>query len=303
MTIPKLIFLVCILVCAGSSSDAQALDDATHKSTSTVSLTCEDLRQIYSAELSRLEPGEPPEGLGHILQKVGERVEQFFLNFPNTACKERVRLERFGYDGRIRDSAHREFSYLLLVHPDQVGIQIEEDRTDDRGRPLGLRNMIGFFVTSGFATSSIYLHPRHQQGSQFCYMGRQTSKQSSLVIAFAQKPEIGDFLTSYTDRHLKATPLLTRGMLWVDPDTFQIVRMRTDLLVSPAGCNLTSQSTQIWFSEIRFGANPTPLWLPQKVSVDLKCDGEEFRNQHLYSDYKLFTVESQDKIERPQVRN
>ena len=93
--------------------------------------------------------------------------------------------------------------------------------------------------------------------------------------------------------------LLGQGLAWVDPRTFQILRMRTDLLEPQPKIGLNGDTTEIYYDEHRFGTKAMSFWMPREVTVTLRFSGIAFRNTHRYSDYKLFSVESFEKREPP----
>ena len=41
------------------------------------------------------------------------------------------------------------------------------------------------------------------------------------------------------------------------------------------------------------------FWLPQQVTVAVDWNGKHFRNEHRYSEFKLFNVEATEKIRKP----
>ena len=59
---------------------------------SVVDLTPAEMRRVYP-ELKTLDPAVGQEDLGPILQKVGDQVEAFIRDFPNTASVEEVRKD------------------------------------------------------------------------------------------------------------------------------------------------------------------------------------------------------------------
>jgi hypothetical protein len=111
-------------------------------------------------------------------------------------------------------------------------------------------------------------------------------------------------LSRYTDTNASESALLlVQGIAWVDPDTFQIIRMRTNLLATDHPVALREQTTDIRFSEVRFDGVPQSFWLPFEVLVSWRVGGGiTYLNRHRYSDYRLFTVESYDKINQPQIK-
>jgi hypothetical protein len=268
---------------------------------SMVELTREELLQVYSADIRGLEFEENPAQCALILEKVGEKVEMFFRDFPKTLSKEQVRLERMDADGRVLNAITRNYSYSFS--PSNQGASWMEDRTESNGRPVDFSRIKGFFLANGRAGMSAFLHPIHQNGSRFRYLGRQASNPEAYLIAFAQKPEIGDYLGSYqSDTMAAPVPILYQGLVWVDPRTFQIVRMRTELLTPRNDIGLYRQTSDVWLGEVRFQSVPESYWLPREVVVTNVTLGSMSRCRHRYSDYQIFLVESQEKFELPKIK-
>ncbi len=268
---------------------------------SVIDLTHDELLQYYPSELRDLEFAEDTQKLGPLLKQIGERVERFFSDFPNTLSREQVRMERLDNQGRVADSVTR--SYYYSFSPDKTGLYWEEARTDSNGREVNT-SVQGFsFLTWGYAGMCMFFHPRHQFGSSFRYLGRQPSSNNAFVIAFAQKPESGDFMGSYSTATM-ITPalLLYQGLVWVDPVSCQIVRMRTDLLAPRGDVGLGRQTEEIWYSVVRFSSIDETFWLPQEVVVTSVSMGQTYRNRHRYTDYRVFTVAAKDKINTPTVK-
>ena len=87
-----------------------------------------------------------------------------------------------------------------------------------------------------------------------------------MLIAFAQDPRTAECLGSFT---MEGTTylLMFQGIAWVDPKTWQIVRMRTGLLGSSDGADSTGKYRRSEFTEVVFGKTGRSLWLPHEVVV------------------------------------
>jgi hypothetical protein len=195
-----------------------------------------------------------------------------------------------------------EFSYLILANSGKDGNTLLEDRRDKNGRTVEARQLAGFIMSSGHAGKSTYLHPAHQKNSRFRYLGRDESKHGAHVIAFVQKPEAEDYLAQYSDAN-GAPPvrILVEGFVWLDPENFQILRMRTDLLKAEVSTSLKETITDIRYEKVRFDRGGREFWLPKEINVSWELLNPQgwlwvYRNQHTYSDYHLFTVASDYKI-------
>ncbi|MBZ5515483.1 MAG: hypothetical protein LAN62_11730, partial [Acidobacteriia bacterium] len=270
-----------------------------------------------------------------LLKKVGEGVEAFFKNFPNTVSLEQVHQERLGKDGKVARALDQDFQYLLLASAEKWGLGIEEHRTTPKGEIAALSGLDqGLMLTAGFASASLLFHPANQDGVGFRYLGRQTSdgedanKSSGVqeilttsdgrklllkpngtwkdvkeelppgkgmhVIAFAQKPE----KARTTERFKTDTGsalVLVQGVAWIDPTTYQVVRLRTNLLAPQATVRLERQTTEIHYQQVPFKGMVAALWLPQEVTVTVDWKGRVYRNWHRYSDFKVFNVETKEQ--------
>jgi hypothetical protein len=78
----------------------------------------------------------------------------------------------------------------------------------------------------------------------------------------------------------------------VDASTYQIRRLRTDLLRPLPLIHLNRQTTDISFKEVSFTDVKSDVWLPHQVAVTVDWNGRVYRNWHTYSDFKLFNVEA-----------
>jgi VWFA-related protein len=200
-----------------------------------------------------------------------------------------------------------EYSYLILPGPVNAGAAWVEDRADKENRSVNSKEILGFMMSSGHAGKCLYLHPSHQANSYFRYLGREEKKPRAHVIAFAQKPESGDYLAQYSDEN-SSTPIrfLVQGFVWLDPDSYQILRMRTSLLLPERQTALKETITEISYEKVHFDRRGE-FWLPREINVSWEFQFTDrlnwvYRNQHLYSDYHLFTVDSDYKINQPEVR-
>jgi hypothetical protein len=315
--IRTLAFLILILRSpfTGIQSPAQVNEQSARlpKDKTVVDMTGEELLQYYPSELRNLKFTSDQSGMDVLLGRIGERVQAFFQDFSNTSSKENVVLQILNYNGGIDSSRIQEFRYLTLYHPQENRPLLEEYRTDTKNRPINAGIIADFFMTSGYACFSLNFHPVYRDTSRFRYLGRQTSPADSHVIAFAQKSEMGGLPVVYADRGTgKIFRFPVQGLAWIAPDTYQILRLRIDLVPSSSQSSIKEQTTEVQFSEVQFDDTSKKLWLPREVVVTTKIEFPQHliggartpairwvRNVHRYSDYKLFEVASDYKIAQP----
>lgn len=91
----------------------------------------------------------------------------------------------------------------------------------------------------------------------------------------------------------------SQGLAWIDSETYEIIRVRTDLLAPLLKVKLERTTTEIAYGEVYFKSVGRKLSLPRQVTVTVDWNGKHLLNQHRYSDFELFNVEATDKIGKP----
>ena len=168
--------------------------------------------------------------------------------------------------------------------------------TRDRLDSIGLAR--GYLVTSGYALSCISFSTVAQSQSRFRYLGEQkVDSRDTYVLTFAQQPGEATFTTVMRGTGATEVDMLTQGILWVDKNGFQIIRMRSDLLAPNKEIRLDQLTTEVTFGEVQLQDVPNLLWLPSHVEVYIEIGDQKFRNLHLYTNYRRYRVSA--KMESP----
>jgi hypothetical protein len=174
-----------------------------------------------------------------------------------------------------------------------------EYRTDMKGRPVDYQNLPNVpILTDGFATAPLeHFNPPNLTASRFRYFGRQTvDGKETDVVGLAEIPgEYGGPAEFGLKNHEVA--LLVRGLAWIDPTTYEILRIRTWLLAPRPGVGLEALVTLVEYAAVHLPEISTTFRLPAtvivtSVMVDVSLKRHQFRNVHRYADYKLFRVAS-----------
>lgn len=266
-----------------------------------VDMTSDELIRAYPRECADLALDDNQEELPALLWEAAERVKALVRDIPNTTSREQVRRERLRNKLTVDDTSTRTYNYLVLS---SMSGPWEEIRTDSKGRPINVFDAQDeFFMTSGFAGLVLFFHPGSVTTCRFRLLGRQRSEPGAYLIAFAQRPDgpaVGSMRTPLMST--SAVSIMYQGLAWVDPRTHQILRMRTELLAPRIDVYLARQTTEIWYAEVRFASSAQTFWLPREVLATFEWRGQVYRNRHLYSDYLVFSVESQDKLVQPKIK-
>jgi len=266
-------------------------------------------------QLKGISTAPDQDALPMILQQTSKQVDAFFVHLADLVAHEDIRQERLASGTlaggmprgtMLQAKQHTQNSYLILRHTGNGPPRIEEFRMDTKGNRLdetGVEN--GFFITSGFALSSIHFATAFQWDSRFLYLGNQKiGGHDTYVVAYSQLPSEAHVAVTMRGRNGSNFRLLSQGIAWVDKASFHIRQLRTDLLAPQPEIGLEEQTTTITYSEVQF-ADAAPLWLPRDVDVYIKFKkvpsagasdlasrvmDQTFRNVHHYSKYSLYRV-------------
>jgi len=246
-------------------------------------------------ELKPLKPAESQDLLPQILERAGSAVAAFLDNFPNTACTEHVISDV--HRALLKGTLHSDnkYNYVALAEAGSVKGRLREYRTDAKGELV----KPGGVVTFGFVALSVNFHPDYQADSRFRYLGREEmEKQDTYVVAFAQRPKVARQTASV--QYLGESGIVyLQGVAWIDPVSFRIARLRTDIQQPESNVGLLKESIQVLYSEVSFAQGNETLWLPREVTVTGQLKEYLFHNQHRYSDYQVFKVQVEQKQDKP----
>jgi hypothetical protein len=242
-------------------------------------------------ELKTLQPAADQQELPVILRKMGQRVDNFVRDIGDLIAHEDVTQEKLNAKGNVQAKERVQDNYLILHHGYAWGAS-SEYRMDEKGNrlgPVGLEK--GYLVTAGYALSSISFSTVAQSQSRFRYLGEEKiGSRETYVLGFAQKPGEATFLVTMRGTGGANVDMVTQGILWVDKNTFQIIRMRSDLLTPRNEIRLDQLTTEVTFNEVQLQDVPNPLWLPSDVDVYIDIDKRKFRNAHHYTNYRRYRV-------------
>ena len=82
-------------------------------------------------------------------------------------------------------------------------------------------------------------------------------------------------------------------------DSFQILRLETDLVHPLPEIRLAAEHTAIEYAPVRFPKKKISLWLPQSAEIYVDWRGLRIHRTHSFSDYVLFSVDDTQRIVVP----
>ena len=234
--------------------------------------------------------------LPQLLERVGKQVETFWNQFASVTCTESVTQDKLGEKGKVLFEQRESFDYLLILQASGLDLSVDESRVEKTVKTS--KGKASLLDTNGFSIFTLMLHPLYQSRYEFRRLPDETVQGRPLLrIGFQQVSD---------DRPLSVLLLRERqyalkwtGTAWIDPASFEVVRIQAGLGNSMADMGLLRLDADVSYSDVTFNQS-IRYWLPARAVVEAETKRQHWRNTHLFSDYRRFEVETQVKTALPQ---
>lgn len=231
--------------------------------------------------------------LDQLLDRVGQRASSFLQQFSESKCTEKVLQEKFNKDGKMERNAEATYDYLVILSNSGGELSLNESRLVLREAKAD-KQKTSFLVSNGFATLFLVFHPYYTESFKF------TALDDGAVNGHRMR-KIGF-------RHIRGTrspaalslrgreyPLELSGTAWIDPDTGSVARLVATIGNSMENVGLKAMESQVDYAPIAFRNLLETYWFPLKATVEVETPGQHWRNTHNFSEYKLFSVNTEEK--------
>ena len=244
----------------------------------------------------------PPvtEGVGCDLPAVVTATEQRVLEFVKSldsfTATESLQHQVFNAKGRAIRSEGRKYNYLVSIREVRPGIL---DVEEYRNATLTLDVFPDGLATLGLPSVILIFHPVNVGYYELNCEGL-SSWHGKLAwqVRFQQKDPRTHPVREYRGGGI-LFPAGLKGRAWIAADSFQVVRMETDLLRPIPEIRLLADHQAIDYGPVRFQHQDLTLWLPSITDLYLDFHGRRVHRRHSYDDYLLFSVEDKQKIDKP----
>jgi hypothetical protein len=96
-----------------------------------------------------------------------------------------------------------------------------------------------------------------------------------------------------------AFPVGVRGRAWIAKDSYQILRMETDLVAKIPQIRLVADHMVVEYGPVSFRNKNVQMWLPQTAELYSEWKGHRIHRIHSFSNYLLFSVDEKQQISAP----
>ncbi len=94
-------------------------------------------------------------------------------------------------------------------------------------------------------------------------------------------------------------PLELSGTAWIVPQTGTIARIEAGIDDTLQDVGLKSLRAEIEFAPLPLADPKLVYWFPARASVEVQTPRQHWRNLHQFTDYKKFSVATEEKVNEP----
>lgn len=257
---------------------------------------------VFEAALLAAAPaarGASPVPLPALLDRVGRQTQKFWDYLPAVTCTESLTQAKLDAKGKSLYQEKTSYDYLILLQSSGTDVSVDESRVQKDHRAS--KGKASLLETQGFAILALIFHPLYQASYEFTEMGEDTlDGQTLLRVGFRH---LGNE-RSPSDLRLgkRDYPLAWKGTAWIDPASYAIVRIVTDLGNPMDDVGLLKLSADVTYSGIHFADTTSIYWLPVRAVVEASTRRQRWRNVDLFTGYRRFSVETEVKTGAPPMR-
>jgi tetratricopeptide (TPR) repeat protein len=235
-----------------------------------------------------------PCALPLILKETSRHTQDFIDNLQRISASERVEQIDIGKDGKSHNSGTQLMNYVAQIEENSLGYPAV---TEYRRASTGARQPS--LADTGTVAFALIFHPSHLENFDFRCEGL-TDLQGSPVwqLRFQER---GEESKSFHAMRVGRTVYLPKlkGRAWISTDTYQVVRIETDLVSPIPDIGLQVEHLTIDYAPVDFQARHVRLWLPESASLFIGYRGHRYQLKHDVSDFQLFWVDAGETIKDP----
>jgi tetratricopeptide (TPR) repeat protein len=252
------------------------------------------------ASVPAVEPGVSC-NVDDVVRKAGAQLLELAKDVDRFTATETLVHESIDKYGMPSSPEKRTFSYVASIQEvNHHFLNVEEYRLDKDG---GQAEFPSGVATNGLPALVLIFHPFNAPNfTMSCEGVARLSTGLAWQIHFKQRPDKPNVIKRYRiGADGPSYPVALKGRAWISSDTYQIVRLETDLVAPVKEIRLAADRADIEYGPVKFAKGNVSMWLPKTADVYYDWRGRRIHRRHSFSNYMLFAVDDKQKITVPKV--
>ena len=237
-----------------------------------------------------------------ILDGTAKRVQEFMSSVDRITATEILEHQVVNEWGLPTREEKRSFEYVVSIskiRDGYLGVQEYRNGTQDLSVfPDGI-------ATIGLPAAVLVFHPYYREDYDMKCEGLGRWKGGlAWQIHFAQKQDKSSRIRGFrAGVNAPSTPVPLKGRAWIDKDTFQLVRIETDLQAPMPEIKYLAEHMDIEYGPVKFRKQNETMWLPKTADIYFSLRGRRIRRKNAFQKYLLFSVDEKQSISPPKEAN
>ena len=236
--------------------------------------------------------------LDDVVRNAGGRINELISDVDRFTATESLNHQSIDKWGAPSAPEKRKFEYVVSIQLLQGKYLNVEEYRSAGGAPA---EFPGGVVTNGLPSLVLIFHPVNVPNFEMTCEGlARTSSGLAWQVHFKQRPDRPNTIKRYRiGADGPSYPVALKGRAWISADTYQIVRLETDLVSPIPQIKLVADHSDIEYGPVKFKDGKISMWLPQSADVYYDWRGRRIHRRHSFSQYLLFGVDEKQKISTP----
>ncbi len=229
-----------------------------------------------------------------IVSRASVQMAKLLDQFSNVKCTELVEQEKLRSDGKIEVKEQSTYDYLAIISNSGGELSLNESRVAVHAAKLEKKNT-PMLLSNGFATLFLVFHPLYADSFRFRIEGKAVNDGHNLIkISFEHIP--GTRSPAALALRGREYPLELSGEASVDPENGAIARIQASVGDTLQDIGLKSLHSEVVFAPAPFRNLPETFWFPSVATVEVETPRQHWRNTHRFTDYKQFSVSTEESV-------
>jgi hypothetical protein len=232
-----------------------------------------------------------------VVERTSKATNRQLENLEKFVATEHIQHEEINARGEASLIRERDFSYMAFIEHAKDGLVFLDEKRDG-GNPT--ESFPTSLATLGLVSLGVdVFHPGFSKALQFkCEGLGQWRGKAAWVLHFEQRPNVKSFLRLWqTKTRTVEVPL--KGRVWVAASSYNVLHIESDLREPMKELELMRDHLAIDYGPVIFQKGKTELWLPWYADMYLELHGKRYHHSHTLSNFSLFAVDTNDKINLP----
>jgi tetratricopeptide (TPR) repeat protein len=235
-----------------------------------------------------------------VVRNAGQRLIELVHDVDRFSATESLTHESINKYGLPTAPEKRIFDYVVSIQEIQHSfLNVEEYRTvAGSGAPADFPEGV---ATNGLPALVLIFHPFNAVDFDMTCEGlARWNGGLAWQVHFKQRPDKPNVIKRYRiGVDGPSYPVALKGRVWISADSYQILRLETDLVAPMPQIRLVADHADIEYGPVKFRDGTVNMWLPKSAEVYYIWKGHRIHRRHSFSNYLLFAVDDRQKISVP----